>query len=224
MGRSEPRKRDLTDDLAALMASTRRMRRKLNLVEIASRASRACNSMGGVAAVAAAVGLSSEMLRQFLRVGKLAPEVKRLVARGKIQSVDIADRMSRLPDEDQLPVAEAVVRDRLRSEDVRAIVSLRRDAPDLRIAEVIQRVESSRPIKEYLVEFRVPVVNTGWALLKRRFARVVGSANIRSLGLRNGAGVAALNRVGKDRLAAEASKLGMTKRELVDSIVAREVP
>lgn len=223
MGRSEPRKRDLTDDLAALMASTRRMRRKLNLVEIASRASRACNSMGGVAAVAAAVGLSSEMLRQFLRVGKLAPEVKRLVARGKIQSVDIADRISRLPAEDQLPVAEAVVRDRLRSEDVRAIVSLRRDAPDLSITEVIQRVESSRPIKEYLVEFRVPVVNTGWALLKRRFARVVGSANMRSLRLQNGLGVLALNASGNLRLAKVARTRGITRRKLVDGIVAGEV-
>lgn len=223
MARSAPREPDLTDAQAAVLGNTRRARRKLPLTEIATRLRLMCDAVGGVEKVAPLVDLSAEMVRQFLRVEKLVPAVRRLVEQGRIQSVDIADRISRLPARDQIPVAQAVVQGRLRSEDVRAIVSLRRDAPDLPIADVMRRVEASRPIKEYLVEFRVPHGRPGQKVLRARFARIVGAANIRSLQLNGNIGILALTAHGNEALARAARSRGGTRRELVDSLVAGEV-
>ena len=48
-----------------------------------------------------------------------------LLSGGSITSMDLADRLSRLPKEDQYPVATGVVSGELDAHDVRAILGLR---------------------------------------------------------------------------------------------------
>lgn len=208
------------DALAALIASTRCVRRRLNLVDIAEKLAVAREAMGSLKEVADAVGLSAEMLRQFSRVEKLSPGVRKLVAEGKIHGVDIADRISRLPSQDQLPVARAVIRGELNSDDVRAVVSLRKDLPTAAIREVMKRVERSRNIKEYIFEFHAPKGNVRRRAIKQRFIQIVGEENVRSLTLNRGVGTLILTALGMRRLQEEAKGRRITKRVLVNGVVA----
>jgi hypothetical protein len=217
----KPRRAELNDAIAALIASTRRLKRKLNLLEVADKLRTAQELLGSLGAVASAVGLSEEMVRQFARVEKLTPEVKQFLAKGQITAVDVADRISRLPPSDQLPVAKAVASGELNSADVRAILALRKTDARIPIAQAITRVAASRNIKEYIVEFVVPrqLIETGW--LENQFTSIIGAQNIRSLKVRGKVGRVVISENGKKVLETAARRAGVAKRELVKQLLTR---
>ena len=214
----------LHEALGAFLANTRRAKRGLNLLEVCHKTKVAREALGSLHALAQAIGLSDEMVRQFLRVEKLAPEVKRLVADGRITGVDVADRISRLPCPDQLPVARLVVSGELDLQDVRAILSFRKTAPRVRIREVIDRIKTSRNIKEYVAEFIVPQRGAAPAVLLKKFAAVFGRSNIRSLKIECQIGRIVITAEGKKILLNKANTLRLSKGELINRIAAGEVP
>jgi hypothetical protein len=110
---------------------------------------------------------------------------------------------------------------KLDSDDIRAVVSLRRAAPRLSIGKVIERVRGSRTIKEYLALFLVPGDGRDVTQLRSRFAHVVGDGNIRSLRLEGPLGILAVSAEGRRRLAEEAKAASLTKKKLIERIVAR---
>lgn len=222
------RKRDYTqneleDALAALIASTKRVHRKLNLLEIAKKIEVARKGLGDLKKLSEAIGLSTEMLRQFSRVTKLSPEVQRYVTQGVIKSVDIADRISRLPREDQLLVAQAVVRGELSGDDVRAIVSFRKHQPKFPIREIISCVTSSRSIKEYVVQFLIPAGEKKLNHIETRFVKLLGKDKVCSVNAEKGVGNLILNIEGKKQLELIAKEKSLTKRELVEKVISGEV-
>ncbi len=165
------------------------------------------------------IRLSEEMLRQFATVNDLSPKVKKLVAQRKIDRVDVAHRLSKLPPSEQYLVATLVAAGELDSDDVRAVVALRRSARILDIREVVERVKSSRNIKEYIAYFPVPTAPRNLKALRPRLADLVGEANIRSLTFQGALGTLVLNAEGRKRLAEAAKAAGLTKRKLIDRIV-----
>jgi hypothetical protein len=218
----KPKERECAEALGALIANTRRVRRKLSLVEVAEWIDIARCGLGSLRAVGERIGLSEEMLRQFATVKDLSPKVKKLVAERKIDRVDVAHRLSKLPPSEQYQVATLVVAGELDSDDVRAVVALRRSVPDLDIAEVVDRVRSSRNIKEHVAYFPIPVPGCDVKLLRSWLAEVVGEANIRSLTIQGALGTLVLNSEGRKRLAQAARDAGLTKRKVIDAIVRRE--
>ncbi len=213
---------EVEDALAGLIASTKRIHRKLNLLQIAKKIEIARKGLGNLKNVSEAIGLSTEMLRQFSRVTKLAPKARLLVAKGVIQRVDIADRISRLPPADQFPVAQAVARGDLTTDDVRAIITFRKDQPKLPISEVISRVMSSRNIREYVVQFLVPAEEE-MKNMEDRFSKLFGQGGIRSVNAEKGVGTLLLSKDGKNRLGLIAKRKGLTKRALVEKVISGEV-
>lgn len=205
--------------VARLIASTRRKRRQLKLLEIANDLEIALSAYKSLSKVADVIDISSEMLRQFSRVNKLCLPVKQLIADGIIQSVDIADRLSRLPVADQLPVARAVAQGSLTSDDVRAIVSLRKALPKEEIGKVVDRVKKSRSIKQYVVEFLIPA-HKKEKEIKEAFIKVFGKESVVAFGSRVGISHAILNATGKHRVDDIAKKEGLTKRALIDKIIS----
>ena len=204
-----------------MIANTKRVRRKLSLVEVAQWIDTACRGLGGLRAVAERVGVSKEMLRQFATVNALSPKVKKLVAERKIDRVDVAHRLSKLPPLEQYQVARLVAAGDLDSDDVRAVVTLRRSAPDIDIRQVIDRVRSSRNIREYVAYFPVPPASNV-QLLRSRIARVLGKDNIRSLTVQEALGTLVLTAEGSKRLAETARGHGLTKRKLIGKIADGE--
>lgn len=225
---SQPKKKrnytlkEVETALAALIASTRRVNRKLNLGEVGKMLGIACEGLGSLNKVADTIGLSTQMLREFSRYEKLESDVKKLIDEGKIQSVDIMVRISRLPTADQLAVAKAVGRGILTSDDVRAIVSLRKALPQETITKVIDRVITSRNIKEYVIEFLIPEGEKS-TKIKERFKKLLGNERIVSFVGKNGIGTMILNVDGKNRLQDIAKKKRLTKRSLINKVISGEL-
>lgn len=92
------KKLDEVSALAIVFGNTRRKKRKENLVTIAKAFEYLLKAYGSQKAVAKKVGLSSEMIRQFLTVLKLSPEVQKLFSKREIDSVDVAKELVQLKD------------------------------------------------------------------------------------------------------------------------------
>jgi hypothetical protein len=218
---SKQQQAELDDALAALIASTRRARRKLNLIDIGQKLSIARRYMESLEAVSSAVGLSPEMLRQFARVEALCPSVRALIKEGGIRSVEIADRISRLPTEDQLYVAEKVARGELNSSDVRAVLAHRKTAPSLPIYRVVRDVLASKNTREYLIEFRIPK-HADKNTVQSRLELFFGEDAIYDIKARGATGDACLTEAGRRHLEDAAKKKRLTKRQMVDIVISGE--
>jgi hypothetical protein len=212
----------LDDALAALLASTRRTKRTLNLIEVNTKLRTAVRLLGSERAVAEALGLSDETLRQFSRVQKLSPKVRGLLASGRITSMDLADRLSRLPLADQFPVAARVVSGTLDAHDVRAILPLRKAMPQEPVRRLIDRIRASRNIKEYVAEFLTPHPTPNAATLLGRLCRVLPRREVRGVEIGEVVGELILTAKGKRVLEDAARDGGVTKRELLQRLINGE--
>jgi hypothetical protein len=215
--------RETDEALSALIASTKRVRRKLDLLQVAKFLDIAEEGLGSLEAVSERIGVSPEMLRQFACVKKLTPRVKRLVTRGAISSVDVAYRLSKLSSADQSFVAAMASRGELASADVRAIVASRMANPRAPIRKITERVLASRPIKEYEARFVVPAAGGGAQALRGRFSRLLGEDNIRAFSVEDQVATLVVSPEGKDRLQEAAKKHKLTKRELIQNLVLEGV-
>lgn len=221
LGRTDQARLD--DALAGLIASTRRGKRKLTLVEVAEKMHVAIALLGSLRAVADRIGLSEEMVRQFTRVEKLSPSVKQLAASGRLTSVDLADRLSRFPPEDQLQIARAVLSGDLTPADVRALLGVRKSSPRAQIRDLMDRIKSTRNIREYVAEFLMPRPAPTSACLMKRLSKVVGGEHLRRLEIGEVIGRAVLDTRGKLALEDAAKRARLTKRELLRRLVSGEV-
>lgn len=213
----------LDDALAALLASTRRAKRSLNLVEVNEKLRTAIQLLGSLHAVADALGLSDETVRQFSRIQKLSSAVKKLLENGQITSMDLADRLSRLPSEDQYPIAAAVVSGTLDARDVRAILPLRKVMPKAPVQQLIRRIRGSRNIKEYVAEFLTPRPTPSSTTLLRRLLPVIARCEVRGLEMGDVVGRLFLSANGRKALDDAARERGVTKRELLQRLVNGEM-
>jgi len=216
-------KAELNDALAALIASTKRVRRKLNLLEVAHKLDVARQHLGSLKAVGETIGLSTEMVRQFARVDSLVPEVKPLILQGKLRSVDIAERLSRLPKPDQLPVAREVVAGNLLANDVRALVALRKQSPASPIGKLIKLAKAAKPVREYALEFRVEATDQR-EVIRRCLDAFFGAENIRSFKFDNQCrvGRVVITEDGRTRLERRSKTERLTKRETLTHILRGE--
>jgi len=220
---SKKQQAEVDDALAALIASTRRVARKLNLLEIGEKLAIARKHLGSTGAVALAVDLSSEMLRQFARVETLSPAVKELIRKGRLSSVDIADRISRLPLKDQGFVAESVVAGKLNSGDVRSILAHRRVVSSGPIREVVRTLLRSKNVREYVIEFVLPE-NASRRAAKRRLVSFFGKDAIRNTKIGDSTGQVCVSDEGRTRLVEAARAEGLTKRRLIEAVLSGEQP
>lgn len=208
--------------LASLIRNTRRKHRYLSLVEIADNLDLVIQGLGNINIVADRLGMSHKMLRQFQKVKQLTPSVQSLFASREIDSVDIADHLSKLDGKDQIFVAQKVVEGVLNSKDVRAVHEFHKENTELKIEEVVRKIEATRNVKHYVVEFVVRSKRTKPELIQERFAKVLGDENIISLSIKGSIGRLVLNDFGKKKLQVFAGSKGMTKAEVVGFIIRGE--
>ena len=220
---SKKQQAELDDALAALIASTRRVARKLNLLEISEKLAIARKHLGSIGAVALAVDLSSEMLRQFARVETLSPAVKDLIRKGRLSSVDIADRISRLPLKDQGFVAESVAAGKLDSGDVRSILAHRRVICSGPIREVVRTLLRSKNVREYVIEFVLPE-HVSRRAANRQLVSFFGKHEIRSIEIGDSTGQVCVSDEGRTSLVETARAEGLTKRRLIEVILSGGQP
>lgn len=131
--------------LAILFTNTKRKKRKDDLITIA----KACeylvnlNKYGSQQAVAKIVGLSSEMIRQFLSVLRLPKEVQELVSERKIDSVDVVTKIAAINNPKKQTAVAYVFVNSL-TKDVRDIKRLVK-SENLTIEEAKKTVQEAKP-------------------------------------------------------------------------------
>ena len=220
--KKKPSQSELNDALVAIIASTKRKKRKLNPLHVAEKIQTAWDGLDSLSKVGERTGMSAEMLRQIHSVRKCSEQVKKLVRERKLESYDILHRISKLPAPSQVTVAKDVIAGKLDSEDVRAIVTFHKDFPSISVRKVIERIKSSRNIKQYIVHFEIGLWSKKLTVLRSRFNKIFGKGNVISLNEDNGVGELILNSEGKNRLQKEAKLRNLTKRELIRKLVAEK--
>ena len=205
--------------IARLIANTLRKKRPNNLIEIARDIRWLQDDLGSLKAVSETIGISTDMLRQFLSVEQLCPEVQKLVAERKIDLVNIVHYMRNFEPEAQQVIAREVIEDRLSGRDVRALAPLQKSLPHLTVERLISRVQESRDIKVYVAYFRIPPGFKNTDELKRRFEKIVGETEIVSFTVKDQVGTLELTSAGLKKLREAAKERELSLRKFVDMIV-----
>ncbi|MFQ5821495.1 MAG: hypothetical protein ACE5I5_16045 [Candidatus Heimdallarchaeota archaeon] len=211
--------KELESVLARVLANTLTQKRPCNLIEVARDIEVLKKEMGSLEEVSKVIGISSDMLRQFLSINQLSPKVRKLVEDRKIDSVTVIHYMRNFNEDDQEVIAKEVIADRLTSGDVRALVSLKNKFPNLNIHKLISRILNSKDIKVYVARFRVLIEPRENTALRKLFEKIVGKDEIISFNVEEQVGTLEVTKIGLKKLREAAKKHNLNLRQFVDSIV-----
>lgn len=219
MGKIIENERTLEKVIARVLSNTLRQKRPNNLIEVANDIELLKNEMGSLEAVSNVVGISTDMLRQFLSVKQLSHEVRKLIEERKIDSVTVAHKIRNFTEEEQKTIANEVIEGRLNSGDIRALVALKNKLSNLNIDQLISRVVNSKDIKVYVARFRIPEEKKVGTELRKRFENAVGKDEIVSFIIENHIGNLQLTRVGFQKLRETAKQNNLSLRQFVDKLI-----
>lgn len=209
----------LERSLALIITCTRRVNRPKDIVTLAKHISYAEKNMEGLKAVAQAVGLSVQQLKDFLAVKKLHFEVKKLVSKRVIDSVDVVKTISKLPDAKQKFLAQSFVKGQINSKDVRVITTFAKKFRDKPIKKVIEDYRKSKDVRLYVVQIRLPKRFTNQRGLRRHFEEIVGKSEIKELWFQEGIAVLEITDKGHKKLREAVRRGRTTLRKFVTAIV-----
>lgn len=218
LGAASDEDNELEEALAVLISNTRNRKRPLPLTEIARWLQIAVCRLGGYSAVADRIGLSAKMLRQFSYVPKLSNPVQDLFTTRRLDSVDAAVHLAMLPADDQKPVADALAAGEIDTSDVRAIIDLRRAGRSESSRDILERVKSSKTIKEYIAEF-IAGGTPSPDRLRDAFTRYIPPSEIVRLEIDGPAGRLVLTGKGKTALAKAARTFGVPLKSVLPLIL-----
>jgi hypothetical protein len=207
-----------------LISNTRRKNRPDNLVVIARDIIRQLeNKLGSLKAISEfpGVGISVDMLKQFLSVEMLCPEVKKLVEERKIDLINVVHYMRNFDPEAQKAIAREVIEGRLSANDIRVLAPFRKASPDLDIAQLISHIQKMRNIKIYVAYFIIPSELKEIQSLRERFEEIVGKDEIISFAVEDSIGRLELTSIGQKKLRQMAKEQRLSLRKFVDSIIRK---
>ena len=208
---------ELEKALALIISCTRRVKRPLDLVTLVEIILYAKGRMGSLEAVGESVRLSVQQLKDFLAVNELCAEVKALVKKRAIDSVDIVKTISTLPNEKQKSLADHLVKGRITSKDIRIIASFSKKFPYRSIAKIVKDYEKTRDTRVYVAEFRLPAHFTNLVGLRRRFETIVGKSEIKKLQLNENVVVLEITALGHKKLREAVRESKMTLRRFISA-------
>lgn len=137
------KKLDEETALSILFANTKRKKRNSDLLTIAKSCEYLVKLYGSQKAVAEKVGLSTEMIREFLTTLNLPIEIQNLVSERRIDSIDIVREISAIKEPSkQIAATEAFINSL--SKDVRDIKRLVKDA-NVSVKEAKKVVLDAKP-------------------------------------------------------------------------------
>jgi hypothetical protein len=207
--------------IARLILNTHRQKRPNNLIEIARDLRCLEKDLGSPKAVSETIGISTDMIRQFLSVERLSPEVQKLVEERKIDLINVVHYMRNFSPKAQKIIAKKVIAGQLSANDIRVLAPLHNRFPSTSIHKLISRVQRAKNIKIYVAYFRAPTGFHDVEGLKRRFEKVVGKNNIVSFSFKDTTGTLELNSLGQKKLREAAKGCNLTLRKFVDMIVQK---
>ena len=202
---------ELEEALAILISSTRNKKRPFPLTYVAQSLEVAKVKLGSYSEVANRIDISPKMLRQFSYISRLSKPVQKMFELRQLDSVDALAHLAMLGSNDQHAVARALASGHIDTNDVRAIVELRKGDAGRPVSELIHTVKTTRNAKEYIVEF---VVRSGRsdAALHKLLTKHIPESEIVRLEVNGVVGRLALTAKDKAALGRAAKTLGTPLR------------
>ncbi len=213
---------DTQEALAALIRNTRTTARALSLIEVEHWLEIAISRIGSLSEVADLISLSSKMLRQFQCVGRLSPSVQHLFRTRRIDSVDAALYLSKMPASKQLPIAKELAANTINTSDLRVIADMLARNPKMGASAAIENVKATRNIVHHVAEFVIRGSKVDTSVLRKRFDDVLGKQNVVSVDEKDGIGRTVLTTSGKRILMQMCRKNSMTKARAITAIAEGE--
>lgn len=204
---------DINELLARLIINTKRKVRQDNIVEIAEEITELSQKLGGIKQVSEKLNISSEMLSHFLKVKKLNVEVKKLVEKRKIDSVTVVKYLSKFIEEEQIYIANEIIKGNLNSVELRYIYPLRNKFRELSIQDVVNKHLQSKNIKISKAVFEIRDNKLSIENLKNVFSKIVGEENFISVNIENNTGTLKVSQNGEKILRDSARKENMTLKQ-----------
>lgn len=135
---------DETSALSILFANTKRKKRDVDLLTLSKNCEYLVNLYNGsLKNVAEKLGLSKEMIREFLIAKDLPKEIQLLISKRKIDSLDIVKQISEIKDrKNQVKIAYAVLD--LPSKDIRDIKRLIKSS-NIHTEEAKMTIQNEKP-------------------------------------------------------------------------------
>lgn len=134
-----------TSALATITVGFRTRRRPIGLTVVASAISELHQLYGSLDEVAQRAGVSVDMLRKFLSVARLSPKVTELVQNREIDRVMDVFWLSKVrEDSDQLWLARATIQNKLKTAELRDVVTILRRNPREGAERALKRVTGGR--------------------------------------------------------------------------------
>jgi len=205
--------------LAKSIFNTKRKARHNSIVEIANDISKLSEFMGGLQNVAENLNISTEMLNHFLKVNSLCAYVKQLVESRKIDSVTIVKYLSKFSKDEQIYLANEIVKENLNSIELRYIYPLRNKLKELSIEEVVKKHLQSKNIKISKAIFEISGNEITEEYLKEIFLKIVGDENFISVNIENKIGTLKLSKKGETKLRQYAKNDNLTLKQLITKIL-----
>jgi len=207
--------------LARLLANTSTLKRSLPITKISSDVEKLIRHFGSIKIVSDKIGISTEMLNRFLAVKKLCPEVRNLVKKRKIDSVEVVNHLSFFSGTSQAVIANLIVEENLTSNDVKVLRAYRRSFPSLSIKEIVERVLKSKSKKIYIMYINIPI-HIKPDLYLKRVKRIVGNKEIISFEHKQQIGKIKISKSGLHSLKKEAKGKKMNLRTYLNYITKED--
>lgn len=204
--------------LALIIASTRTRKRPVSICELATAIEIATREVGTLDALGDQIGLSTKMLRQFMQVNDLSPEVKKLVDTRKIDSVDAVSHIARLSIPDQEAVAKVLAEGDWDTSDVRAFLELRSSKPDTETMELMSQVQSSKTIHEFAFEF-IRRQGISEEEVSNKLSEVIDSGSVKNITFEGTKGTIVFDKHGRDQLRRVAQQRSIPIRDIISNIL-----
>tara|TARA_R110002049_G_scaffold274501_2_gene452426 strand:- start:622 stop:1275 length:654 start_codon:yes stop_codon:yes gene_type:complete len=215
-------KDSLDRHLARIVGNTRRKKRVVSIPDLATSIDKAARMVGGIGSLSDRVMLSETMLRQFLSVKDLHPNVRELFDKRDLDSVDLCAQLATLDPEDQIALAKEAVCGSLRTKDIRDFRELRKRNKTLSTTEIIRKVLESKPRVEFLAEF---VLRSGDAAeqVDARLRKHLKAGDILQMHIDGSIVSLVLSKAGRDRMLELSRKSGFNLEQTIQMVASSKL-
>jgi hypothetical protein len=212
-----PTKDECDRAIVALIKSTKRRQRPLDLVAVAQELKTAIQCFGSLDSVAEHIALTPSMLKRFQYVDRLEPSIRSLVEKRTIDSIDAVAELSSLSRENQAKLAAVLTAEPFQTEEIRNFVRLLNNYPELSIEEIRQKIEESKTHRVFVYEFAVRESTQDANVVKANILKLLKPEELASVEINGAVGRLKVFKSGKQHISAEAR----ARRSSVTNLVQR---
>jgi hypothetical protein len=214
----KPTKEECDKAIAALIKSTKRRHRPLDLVAIARELNTAIQCLDSLEAVAEHIALSPSMLKRFQYVDRLELPIRALVEKRTIDSIDAVAELASVSPQNQHKLASVLTTKAFQTEEIRSLVRLLNNHPELTIEEIVQKIDESKTHRLFVYEFAARESTQDPNVVKANVLKLLKPEELASVEITGSIGRLKVAKAGRQHISAEARARGSSVTNFVQRL------